>query len=51
MLENKMFVVVLVIVIIFGGLITQLFFLDRKVRKLEKKADEMNANSSKENSK
>jgi hypothetical protein len=50
MIESKLFVVVLVIAIIFGGLITQIFFLERKVRKLEKKADELEANnSSKEN--
>lgn len=37
MIQNKLFIVILVLLIIFAGLIIQVILLDLKVRKLEKK--------------
>lgn len=41
MVETKLFVVILVIVLIFTGIILQLILLDRKMRKLEKKTEDL----------
>lgn len=38
--EGKIYVVVAILVVIFGGLIGYLFFLDRKITRIEKKLPE-----------
>lgn len=38
--EGKIYVVVAIVLVIFGGLAVYLFNMDRKVRRLEKKLDE-----------
>lgn len=38
--EGKIYVVVAILLVIFGGLIGYLFFLDRKITRIEKKLPE-----------
>jgi CcmD family protein len=38
--EGKIYVVVAILLIILGGLVTYLFLMDRKISRLEKKAEE-----------
>lgn len=40
-MEDKMFVVVLVIAVIFAGLFVYLLSLDRQTKKLEKRVEEL----------
>lgn len=41
MVESKLFVVILVIAVIFTGIILQLILLDQKLRKLEKRTEDL----------
>lgn len=44
-MEDKMFVVVLVIAVIFAGLFVYLLSLDRQTKKLEKRVEELELGS------
>ena len=46
MFENKMFVVVGVIALIFAGITAYLVYLDRKLNRIRKQMDEINKSKS-----